>query len=128
MAQATTNRIEANAGTRETGHSCCVSVIGESVRKKLILINILWILQALLAILFLLAGGIKLVLPISRIAISLPWLFPPFVGVADVLGMLGLILPGGVVTSLIPVFLPVGAGLLLCEELYQRDDRMQCFR
>ena len=127
MAQATKSRADANAGIRETGQSCCVLVTGES-RKKLILINILWILQALVVILFLFTGGIKLVLPLSRIAISLPWLFPPFVGVADVLGMLGLILPGGVVTSLIPVFLPIGSCLLLCEELYQRDDRMQCFR
>lgn len=62
---------------------------------------ILWIIQVLLALLFLFAGGTKLVLPIETLnsmgspnAIHLPGLFIRFIGVCEVLGALGLILPG----------------------------------
>ena len=56
----------------------------------------LWIVQGLLALLFLFAGGMKLVLPLEKLAgpISLPGLFVRFIGVAEVLGAIGLILPG----------------------------------
>ncbi len=56
----------------------------------------LWIVQGLLALLFLWAGGMKLVLPLETLTgpIPLPGLFLRFVGVAEVLGALGLILPG----------------------------------
>jgi hypothetical protein len=56
----------------------------------------LWIVQGLLAGVFLFAGGIKLVQPLEKLAgpIPLPGLFMRFIGVAEVLGALGLILPG----------------------------------
>jgi hypothetical protein len=56
----------------------------------------LWIVQGLLALLFLFAGGMKLVLPLEALTgpIPLPGLFVRFIGVAEVLGALGLILPG----------------------------------
>jgi len=56
----------------------------------------LWIVQGLLALLFLWAGGIKLVLPLEALAgpVPLPGLFVRFIGVAEVLGAIGLILPG----------------------------------
>jgi len=56
----------------------------------------LWTVQGLLAALFLWAGGMKLVLPLEKLAgpIALPGLFLRFIGVAEVLGALGLILPG----------------------------------
>jgi uncharacterized membrane protein YphA (DoxX/SURF4 family) len=56
----------------------------------------LWIIQVLLAALFLFAGGIKLVLPLEAMKgpVELPGLFLRFIGVAEVLGGLGLILPG----------------------------------
>jgi len=56
----------------------------------------LWIVQGLLAALFLFAGGMKLVLPIEAMTkqMALPGLFLRFIGVAEVLGALGLILPG----------------------------------
>jgi len=56
----------------------------------------LWIVQVLLALLFLFAGGMKLVLPIEEMTkeIVLPGMFLRFIGVAEVLGALGLILPG----------------------------------
>jgi uncharacterized membrane protein YphA (DoxX/SURF4 family) len=62
---------------------------------------VLWIIQVLLALLFLFAGGTKLVIPPDVLAsmgspnqIPLPGWFVRFIGVAEVLGALGLILPG----------------------------------
>jgi len=56
----------------------------------------LWVVQGLLALLFLFAGGMKLVLPIEAMQdpVALPGLFLRCIGVAEVLGALGLILPG----------------------------------
>jgi hypothetical protein len=56
----------------------------------------LWIVQVLLALLFLFAGGMKLVQPIEALTAQtpLPGLFVRFIGVAEVLGAVGLILPG----------------------------------
>ncbi len=56
----------------------------------------LWVVQGLLAALFLWAGGIKLVLPLEKLAgpVPLPGLFLRFIGVAEVFGAAGLILPG----------------------------------
>jgi uncharacterized membrane protein YphA (DoxX/SURF4 family) len=61
----------------------------------------LWIIQVLLALLFLFAGGMKLIIPPDVLAsmgspnqIQLPGLLVRFVGVAEVLGALGLLLPG----------------------------------
>src|ERR687892_155516 len=56
----------------------------------------LWIVQGLLALLFLFAGGMKLVQPIEALTeqMPLPGLFVRFIGVAEVLGAIGLILPG----------------------------------
>ena len=58
--------------------------------------RVLWIVQALLALLFLWAGGLKLVLPLEKLAgpVTLPGALVRFIGVAEVLGALGLILPG----------------------------------
>lgn len=56
----------------------------------------LWILQVLLACLFLFAGGMKLVTPLEQLAgpVELPGLFLRFIGVCEFLGGLGLVLPG----------------------------------
>jgi DoxX-like family len=57
----------------------------------------LWIIQGLLALLFLFAGGVKLVLPIEEMTKQMPMVsgsFLRFVGVCEVLGGIGLILPG----------------------------------
>ena len=57
---------------------------------------VLWISQGLLAVLFLFAGGVKLIVPIAAMAkqVGLPGWFLRFIAVAEVLGGLGLILPG----------------------------------
>jgi DoxX-like family len=56
----------------------------------------LWVLQGLLAALFLFAGGFKLSLPLVALAkvSPLPALFLKFIGVCEVTGAIGLILPG----------------------------------
>jgi len=56
----------------------------------------LWIVQALLACLFLWAGGMKLILPLEQLAgpVQMPGLFLRFIGVCEFLGGLGLVLPG----------------------------------
>jgi hypothetical protein len=59
--------------------------------------RVLWIIQGLLALLFLFAGGAKLVLPVDALTKDTPMLsgaFLRFVGVCEVLGAFGLILPG----------------------------------
>ena len=60
----------------------------------------LWIVQGLLAAVFLFAGSTKLILPIEVLAsmgspnqVALPGWFLRFVGLAEVLGAIGLILP-----------------------------------
>jgi DoxX-like protein len=55
----------------------------------------LWIIQALLAALFLFTGGMKLITPIEEMTkqIAMPGWFLRFIGVAEVLGAIGLILP-----------------------------------
>jgi uncharacterized membrane protein YphA (DoxX/SURF4 family) len=62
---------------------------------------VLWIIQILLALLFLFAGITKLVLPIEVLTamgspnqVQLPGLFIRFIGVCETLGALGLVLPG----------------------------------
>lgn len=62
---------------------------------------VLWILQVLLALLFLFAGGTKLIMPLDVLMqagspnqVMLPGWFIRFIGVCEVLGALGLVLPG----------------------------------
>src|SRR5215218_251203 len=64
--------------------------------KKPIMTYALWIAQGLLALVFLFAGGIKLILPLEVMSeqMPLPGEFLRFIGVAEVLGAIGLILPG----------------------------------
>src|SRR2546421_6036092 len=76
----------------------------------------LWIVQSLLAVLFLLAGVPKLIMSPEQMAapgpIQLPVLFIRFIGVCEILGAMGLILPG--LTRIRPGLTPVAAsGLVL---------------
>jgi len=58
--------------------------------------KLLWTVQAALAATFLFTGMTKLVLPIADLSspVPLPWLFLRFIGLCEVAGALGLILPG----------------------------------
>ena len=75
----------------------------------------LWIVQALLALLFLFAGGMKLVMPIEELTkqmpLALPGWFIRFIGVVEVLGALGLILPW--LTGIRPGLTPLAAAGLV---------------
>jgi hypothetical protein len=83
-------------------------------RERPVTNKVLWIVQVLLAALFLFAGGLKLVLPLDQLKgpVELPGLFLRFIGVVEVLGALGLILPGllRIRTGLTPL---AAAGLVI---------------
>lgn len=75
----------------------------------------LWIIQGLLAALFILAGVMKFVMPIAQTStqslLSAP-LFIHFIGVCEVLGGIGLVLPA--LLRIWPVLTPIAAcGLVI---------------
>jgi uncharacterized membrane protein len=79
---------------------------------------VLWIVQGLLAVMFLMAGFMKSFTPIEKLAESLPWVkeFSPalvrFIGISELLGALGLILPS--MLRIKPQLTPVAAlGILI---------------
>src|SRR5437588_11490961 len=69
----------------------------ESKQRKSVKSVVLWIVQTVLALLFLFAGVMKLVAPIevllAQLAVPLPGLFVRFIGVCEVTGAVGLIFP-----------------------------------
>jgi hypothetical protein len=74
---------------------------------------VLWIVQGLLALLYLFTGGMKLTLPIEELTaqLPLPGSFVRFLGLAEVLGALGLVLPG--LTRIRPGLTPLAAAGLV---------------
>ena len=80
---------------------------------------VLWIVQILLALAFLMAGTLKATQPIDKLAVRMQWvnsLRPPqlvrLIGVLEILGAVGLILPA--VTGIWPWLTPIAAiGLVL---------------
>jgi len=58
---------------------------------------LLWIIQVLLALLFIFAGSTKFIMPVEEMnrqaPVVLPGLFLHFIGVCEMLGAIGLILP-----------------------------------
>ncbi len=81
---------------------------------------VLWIVQGLLAIAFLMAGGMKLMQPKEKMAEKMGWVEDfsqgqiRTIGMLEVLGALGLILPG--ITGILPILTPlaaVGLGLTM---------------
>jgi hypothetical protein len=73
----------------------------------------LWIIQGLLAIVFVFAGVAKLLMPVDVLArqTQLPGLFLRFISVAEVLGAIGLILPG--LLRIAPGLTPLAAACLV---------------
>ena len=77
---------------------------------------VLWILQVLLALAFFLAGGMKLMQPIDQLGQMMAWvndspaMLVRFIGLAEVLGALGLILPAA--TRIKPILTPIAAAAL----------------
>jgi hypothetical protein len=74
---------------------------------------LLWVIQGVLTALFLFTGGMKLVLPLAVLTAQshLPGLLMRLIGVVEVLGALGLILPGAF--RIRPTLTPIAAGGLL---------------
>lgn len=80
---------------------------------------VLWIIQVLLALLFLFAGGTKLVMSIELMhdmarqsgQTPLPGMLLRFIGVAELLGGLGLVLPS--LLRIQPILTPLAAAGLL---------------
>lgn len=73
----------------------------------------IWTVQVLLACLFLFAGGAKLVMPIAVMTkqFPLPGLFLRFLGIVELSGALGLILPS--LLRIRPYLTPLAAGGLI---------------
>jgi uncharacterized membrane protein YphA (DoxX/SURF4 family) len=73
----------------------------------------LWIVQGLLAVVFLFTGISKLMMPADVLAAQshLPGAFMKFIGVCEVLGALGLILPG--ILHVQPRLTPLAAACLI---------------
>lgn len=74
----------------------------------------LWVVQWLLAALFLWAGAVKMILPPETLAtpVALPGWFIRFIGVVETLGALGLILPW--LLRIKPILTPLAAtGLVI---------------
>jgi hypothetical protein len=69
----------------------------------------LWIVQAMLVVVFLFAGGMKLILSLDQMAgpVALPGWFLRFIGGSEVLGAIGLILPA--LTGIYPGLTPLAA-------------------
>jgi uncharacterized membrane protein YphA (DoxX/SURF4 family) len=72
---------------------------------------ILWILQILLALLFIFAGVMKFVMSVeemnSQAPVPMPGLFLHFIGISEVLGGLGLVLPS--LLKIKPLLTPLAA-------------------
>src|SRR5258706_1390265 len=72
---------------------------------------VLWIVQGLLALLYLFAGAMKFVMPMDQMTkgmpVALPGWFLYFIGVAEVLGAIGLIVPAA--TRIRPGLTPLAA-------------------
>jgi len=74
---------------------------------------VLWIVQGLLAVLFLFSGGVKLVMPAATLTKGSPFSAPflRFIGVCEVLGDIGLIVPS--LTRIKPALTPLAAAGLV---------------
>lgn len=77
----------------------------------------LWIIQILFAVAFVLIGLVKSTRPIAKLAEQMSWVthyspgFVRFIGVAELVGGLGLILPFA--TGIAPILTPIAAVALL---------------
>jgi uncharacterized membrane protein YphA (DoxX/SURF4 family) len=81
---------------------------------------VLWIVQALLAVAYVLAGSMKAFRPLVTLSKSMAWVrsvpagFVRFIGIAELLGAVGLILP--MMTNIAPwLTVAAAAGLVLVQ-------------
>lgn len=87
-----------------------------STSRKLTIVT-LWTVQILVALLFLFAGGMKLIVPVEAMVAQMPLkvsgAFIHFIGVCEVAGALGLVLPG--LTRIWRFLTPLAAAALAVE-------------
>ena len=85
---------------------------GESPRERT-MNRALWIIQGLLAALFVFAGVMKFVMPVEEMTKQMPLSggFIHFIGICELLGGLGLVLPG--LTGIQPILTPIAAAGLV---------------
>lgn len=95
---------------------------GNKERPARILNIVLWAAQVVLAILFLMAGMMKTTLPIDQLSLSVPWAkdvpqaLVRFIGISELLGSIGLLLPG--VFRIKPRLTPYAASGLLTIQVF----------
>jgi uncharacterized membrane protein YphA (DoxX/SURF4 family) len=73
----------------------------------------LWVLQGLTALAFIAAGAMKVTQPLDKLKSGMPQLPPTgvrLIGIAEILGGIGLILPAA--TGIAPILTPVAAACL----------------
>jgi uncharacterized membrane protein YphA (DoxX/SURF4 family) len=77
-------------------HQQATASRSQSQRQRRALSIALWSVQGVLTLIFLFAGSMKLILPLEMLTahMPLPGLFLRFIGLCEVAGALGLILPG----------------------------------
>lgn len=92
------------------GHEVAARPVSQPSRRRS---QLLWLVQGLLALVFLVAGGMKLVMPLADLTqqFPLPGELLRFIGVCEVLGALGLLLPG--ITRIRPGLTPLAAAGLV---------------
>ena len=95
-------------------HHDSVSTASRALRASL------WVVQILLAAVFLMAGGMKLSMPVDQLAANMPWVsgalgpFVRFIGAAEVAGALGLVLPSATrIKPSLTVLAAAGLALLM---------------
>ncbi|MEI5527435.1 DoxX family protein [Streptomyces brasiliscabiei] len=93
----------------------------------------LWTVQAVLAVLFAMAGAMKSTQPKDKLVEKLPWVadFSPgavrFIGIVEFVGALGLILPAatGIATALTPLAaVGLGMTMLLAADYHARKKEL----
>src|SRR5882724_11857073 len=87
--------IDAGDATKETAMHTVSSISRPSTGASIVTVG-LWSVQVLLAALFIFSGVFKLITPIEELPMPypLPAVFVRFIGSVEVLGALGLVLPG----------------------------------
>lgn len=98
-------------------NSQSVNISNISPKSRRVTSVMLWTAQVVFALIFLFAGGMKLIVPVevivAQMPIKLPDLFIHFIGVCEVAGGLGLVLPA--LTRVRRELTPLAAGALALE-------------